>query len=197
MQVPHRTWRHIVIIAIEGLDGAGKSTVAPILAKAIGATCIPLPPPKLGLVDSALFHDVTSEARYAYYMSGVLSVAELARQTSLVVADRFVASAHAMHLDITSLLGDALRDLPLPTPDLTFYLDVEEPTRRRRLRERGRKLDTFEERLNADKAFRDRVARRMRAYEPTYVVGTTGYEPEAVADHLRRIWEEVSRPDAG
>ena len=182
-----------MIIAVEGLDGAGKSTVARILAAAIGAVYIPLPPPKLDLVDSALFQEITAEARYAYYMSGVLSVAEMARESNLVVADRFVASAHAMRLDITSSIGDALRALPLPSPDLTFYLEVDETTRRRRLRDRGRMLDKFEERLTADGAFRERVARRMRANKPTFIVNTTGHKPEVVAAQLRRIWEEVGR----
>lgn len=182
-----------MIIAVEGLDGAGKSTVARILVRAIGALYVPLPPPRLGLVDNALFEDLTAGSRYAYYVSSVLSIAERAHPSDLIVADRFVASAHAMHLDITSPLGDALRALPLPTPDVTFYLDVDEVARCQRLRNRGRKLDAFEERLSTDGVFRDRVMQRMRAYEPTYVVDTTDREPEAVADHLQRIWEEVGR----
>jgi thymidylate kinase len=184
-----------MIIAIEGLDGAGKSTVGRILADAIGAAFIPVPPPKLKLVRGTLFRELTSEARYAYYVSGVLSVAEMACESRLVVADRFVASAHAMHLDITSHLAEALRALPLPAPDLTFYLEVDETARRQRLRDRGRDLDPFEERLAADDAFRNRVAQRMRAYEPTYIVDTTGRGPEAVAERARRIWEEISWSD--
>lgn len=180
-----------MIIAIEGLDGAGKSTVARILVRAIGALYVPLPPPKLGLVDSALFEDLASASRYTYYVSGVLSIAERACSSDVIVADRFVASAHAMHLDITSPLGDALRMLPLPKPDITFYLDVDEAVRGQRLLSRGQKLDAFEERLSTDGVFRDRVAQRMRAYEPTFVVDTTGREPEAVAEHVQRIWEEV------
>jgi len=182
-----------MIIAIEGLDGAGKSTVGRILADAIGAKYIRLPPPKLELVYATLFQEITSEARYAYYLSGVLSVAEAARESRLIVADRFLASAHAMHLDITSRLADALRALPLPAPDLTLYLEVDEATRRRRLHDRGKDLDEFEERLTTDGAFRNRVAQQMRAYEPTYVIDTTGREPEAIAERARWIWEEVSK----
>jgi|SRR5215475_2267833 len=182
-----------MIIAIEGLDGVGKSAVARILAGAIGAEYVPLPPPKLELVHRKLFREITSEARYAYYLSGVLSIAEMAGEARLIVADRYLASAHAMHVDLTSRLASALRALPLPAPDLTFYLEVDETTRRRRLHGRGKAQDEFEERLSTDGAFRSRVARRMRVYKPTYVVDTTGREPPAIADHARRIWEEVSR----
>jgi UMP-CMP kinase 2 len=184
-----------VIVAIEGLDGSGKTTVGKLLAGAIGATYVTLPPPKLKLAGPAIFEDLTSESRYAYYLSGVAAIAEMARDLPLLVADRYLASAHAMHLDIRTPLADALRRLPLPEADLTFFLHVTDRERRRRLRTRGRDLDTFEQRLNADSGFRRRVELQMCTYERTHIVDTTTRRPEAVAEAVQQVWEEATRSD--
>lgn len=182
-----------MIIAVEGLDGAGKTTVSRMLAESIGAAYVALPPPTHSLVTSTLFRQLDSEARYLYYLSGVVSLAETAQKSRVLVADRFVASAHAMHLHVTTELARQLRKLPLPTADMTLYLDVDEVTRRQRLYSRGAEMDPFELRLDSDDSFRHLVAQQMQAYPRTHIINTSGRHAEHVAAHARRIYNEVCR----
>lgn len=176
-----------MIIAVEGLDGSGKTTAARILADLIGATYAPLPPEKLALQSAALFRDTRSDARYLYYLSGVLALADSASQSGVTVADRFVASAHALHLHLSTPLADQLRRLPFPAPDLTFYLHADEVVRRQRLRARGRELDPFEQMLEVDDLLRHRAATMMQAYPSTHVIDTTHRTPTEVAKRARDV----------
>lgn len=178
-----------MILALEGLDGAGKTTVGRLLAELIGARYVPLPPPKLALADSAIFREVNSVARYLHYLSGVLAIIEDHREPEIVLADRFVASAHALHLGVPGPLAEQLRSLPLPAPDMTFYLDVDERVRRARLTARGTALDPFEELLDVDAAFRARVASTMRSLPGTHLIDTTQRSPAQVAASAARIWQ--------
>jgi thymidylate kinase len=182
-----------MIVAVEGLDGSGKTTASRILAHAIGGRYVAVPPPKLKLTTTALFADISSDARYLYYLSGVLAVADMNIGAEVLVADRFVASAHALHLKVNTPLADELRRLPLPTPDLTFYLHADEAVRRRRLRERGSPLDAFERLLDVDELFRQRVAEQMQAYPRTYLIDTSHRAPAEVALKARELWESLSR----
>ncbi|GID31726.1 dTMP kinase [Paractinoplanes brasiliensis] len=182
-----------MILALEGLDGAGKTTVGRLLADMIGARYVPLPPPKTTLADTALFRELNSSARYLYYLTGVLAVAEEHHDPEIVLADRFAASAHALHLRVPGTLAQKLRGLPLPMPDVTFYLDVDESVRRARLAARGGALDPFEQLLDVDAVFRAEVAATMRSYRNTHVIDTTTRSPSQVARFGASLWRELQR----
>jgi thymidylate kinase len=182
-----------VIIAIEGLDGSGKTTAARILAEQVSATYAPLPPPKLALQSTALFRDIHSDARYLYYLSGVLVLADMARESDVMVADRFIASAHALHLHVATPLADQLRLVPLPAPELTFYLHADEDVRRQRLRTRGRELDPFERMLESDDLFRHQASAMMQSYPGTHVIDTTHSTPTEVAQRAREVLADIGR----
>jgi thymidylate kinase len=124
----------------------------------------------------------------------VVALAEMASDHDILVADRFVASAHALHINMSTLLAERLRQLPLPVPDVTFYLDVNESVRRMRLRNRGRALDRFEALLATNDTFRARVAARMRADPHTHVIDTNDRPPELVAHTARDIWDRTCGP---
>jgi len=177
-----------MIVAVEGLDGVGKTTFSRILAKSIGATYARLPPPELLLASTSLFARHDSLARYLYYLSGVVSIADTAPISRLLVADRFIASAHALHLHVQGEIADYLRGLPFPTPDLTFYLHATEQVRRARLELRGSALDPFEQTLETDESFRLRVSEKLRSYPRTYILDTTDSRPEVVARVAKEIW---------
>lgn len=181
----------LVIIAVEGLDGVGKTTVSRILARRLNATYVSLPPPELLLKTTALFRRHDSLERYLYYLAGVAAVAAVVRPGTLLVADRYVASAHALHQHVPGDAAEILRSLPLPPAALTFYLVAEEASRRDRLSRRGTPLDPFEQALNANEVFRESVSRRLRSEPGTHVVDTTGCLPEDVADTAMKIWDRT------
>lgn len=180
-----------MIIAVEGLDGVGKSTVSRILAGRLNATYVGLPPPELLLRTTSLFRRHDSLARYLYYLGGVAAIAATARPGMLVVADRYVASAHALHLHVEGEAAEILRDLPLPPPTVTFYLTADEQSRRNRLSLRDTALDPFERALNDSEPFRNAVAKRLRSETGTHVIDTTGRPPEGVADIAMKIWDRT------
>lgn len=135
-----------VLIAIEGMDGTGKSTLARALAEALDATLLRTPTNALATVrpaiDAALAPSaVATQLFYAstVALASVEADALLASGRS-VIADRYWASTLAYaacrerHVDLGSV-ARALR-----TPDLTVYLSTDEGVRARRLVRRGMSL---------------------------------------------------------
>src|SRR5580698_6708229 len=103
-----------MIVAVEGLDGSGKTTVARALAEMLNAVYIAVPPPEMRLVVDSVLENHDSTARYLYYLAGVASLIEASRRTELIVADRFVASAHALHVHVQGDVAKSLRRLKFP-----------------------------------------------------------------------------------
>jgi thymidylate kinase len=182
-----------MLIAVEGLDGSGKTTVARTLARMINAEYIALPPPPMRLVVDSVLENHDSLARYLYYLSCVASLMEAAQLAELVVADRFIASAHALHVHVHGDMAESLRRLQFPCADLTVYLHVAEPERRVRLARRGRPLDPFETQLSDDDSFRLKVAERLQACPRTHLIDTTHLQPWAVAEQVRDVWRAACR----
>jgi thymidylate kinase len=180
-----------VLLAVEGLDGCGKTTVAHVLAEMIDAEYMALPPVPMRLATTTVLEKHDSLARYFYYLSCVASVVEAASFAQRVVADRFIASAHALHVHVEGQTAGTLRQLDFARADLTIYLDVTEEERRLRLSRRARPLDPFEQRLNDDKDFRNRVAWRLRSWPGTIEIDTTGRGPGEVAELARGLWHAV------
>ncbi|QLQ36712.1 AAA family ATPase [Micromonospora robiginosa] len=180
-----------MILAVEGLDGVGKTTVSRLLAARLNAAHVALPPPELLLRTTALLRRHDSLARYLYYLSAAAATDVVAQSGVLVVADRYVASAHALHLHVAGEAAQILRDLPLPAPTLTVYLTADEQSRRARLNGRATPLDPFEKALNDSEPFRTAVARRLRSGPNTHVIDTTGHAAEDVADAAVKIWDRV------
>jgi thymidylate kinase len=179
-----------MIIAVEGLDGSGKTTVARALATMLDASYLALPPPPMQLVTAAVLRRHDSLARYLYYLSSAASLAEAAQGANLIVADRYISSAHALHVHVLGEIADSLRRLKFPCADLTIYLEVSEPERRDRLTRRGVPLDPFEVRLNDDDAFRAEVAQRLQGCPGTYRIDTSGMQPQGVAELARSAWRQ-------
>ncbi len=130
-------------IALEGLDGTGKSTVAAALACRLGAELLRTPPAALAtvrpLVDAAF--DASPGARQLFYAATVAEASDRARRVlgagRSVVIDRYwfstvaYARVAAGSIDLSAVEPGLLR------PDLTVFLTAAEPLRRQRIRARG------------------------------------------------------------
>jgi thymidylate kinase len=123
----------------------------------------------------------------------VASLIETAQREELVVADRFIASAHALHIHVAGEVAESLRKIAFPCADLTIYLHVAEDERRARLARRGVPLDPFERKLNEDEGFRRQVAERLQGCPRTHLIDTTGLWPSAVAEQAWEVWRVAGR----
>ena len=131
-------------IVVEGLDGTGKTTFALSLAREMGATFLRTPPSELvrsrPLLDATLGNDPVS--RKLFYASCVAfvsaNVRRLVEDGNDAVVDRYWLStcvyASLGHVDVDLQQVEIV----LEEPDTTFFLDLSEEERRRRLWKRGR-----------------------------------------------------------
>ena len=180
-------------IAIEGLDGTGKSTLMPELVKHLAATQLECPPQlhAPGLSDEDLrsrFDRRPSAQRRAYYRAANLiasEMAEAALRNGHVVMDRYWTSTVAF----TPLDDDSQpyqkwhgRYPPeLRNPDIVILLTVDEENRAKRMRERGEPITTEEKKLAGDVAHREAVLQVYRQFDPIEI-NTSGLTPDKVLE---------------
>ena len=146
-------------IAIESLDGVGKTTLIAGLANALGAVPMATPGPAIKAhseeILAALGDDQT--ARCLFYASTVVAQGRRARAIAdaggLVVMDRYWLStlSYARARGVTADLSGL--EEAVPVPDVTVLLTLDEDERRRRLLRRGgataADIETLDDRFRA------------------------------------------------
>ena len=173
-----------LVIAIEGLDGSGKSTTVLLLADRLGARIIRNPPAELAS-DRSVADGLPPDQRRAWYLGANGRAMELARATTgqPVVLDRSIASTLAFG---AAERGEVAQKSDVPAgfelPDVLALLSLPEAVRRARHAGRRGDVTTEEERLAVDHAFRERV---LSGYANlcSATVDATG-KPDAVVDAI-------------
>jgi len=133
-----------MFVAIEGLDGVGKTTVSRLLASRLNAECFITPPEDIRHLRS-LVEDGSPIARYMYYLVGDIVVSERIKKVLRggrdVVCDRYILSTQVYHraLNPNSWAIDE-GVLGIIQPNVTVLLTCSEEERLRRLKSR-RKID--------------------------------------------------------
>jgi thymidylate kinase len=174
-----------MILAIEGLDGSGKTTVGKEVAGRLGARFISGFPEKMGSPSSEFLAGYNTQSRYLYYLAVNAHICEqYGDSQTWVVVDRFVASTHALHAEAKGSVVNKVAGADFDYKGLNVYLDVDELERLRRLHARGQPMDPFERRLESDSVFRERVEARFRSWPGIDVVQTTGLSVNEVATDI-------------
>lgn len=174
-------------VALEGADGVGKSTVARLLAAAIGGQVVESPPRSLAH-ERAQADAAAPQERRAWYLHAnrvAAAEAESLRARGIpVVFDRSAASTLAYGAAEADAAVAAWPD-DVPRPDRLVVLELDEDERRRRIASRGDTCTREEVRLAQDGAFR---ARLRAAYAALGVCFVDASGPLAeVVDRVRAL----------
>jgi thymidylate kinase len=183
-----------MFVTLEGLHGAGKSTVADMLANRLqGGVLIPTIPCELKTARRFVDRSADVNARYLFYLSAVSIASDQVRALSetgrIVIAESFIHRTVAFHAGMGASARVDLRSLHVPTPDFSFYLHCDDSVRRLRLL--GRNATTSRWRALAERRA-PAIADAYAAF-PLIRIDTTEMTCEQVCEFI------VSRmgPDAG
>lgn len=176
------------LVAIEGLDGVGKSTIMNRLAERFSGHAMSTPGPALRsgrpAILEAFAHDELAKA--LFYAASVSSEGRHARSLvergEWVFMDRYWAStlAYAKARGVSADLGALSKSLP--QPDITILLVLDEPERQRRLSARGATAEDME---TLDPGFRECVLEELRSHADISV-DVTSFTAEALSVELEQ-----------
>jgi dTMP kinase len=173
-------------IAVEGLDGVGKSTVVQQLAGCFSGHAMSTPGAALRECRQAVLHAFAEDelAKALFYTASVSSQGRQARKKAergeWVFMDRYWAStfAYAKARGVTAEIETL--SLSLIQPDLTVLLLLNESERQRRLHARGATVEDME---TLNPIFRQCVLDELQA-RANLVIDITGLNVAEVANSV-------------
>jgi len=179
-----------LVVAMEGLDGSGKSTVAGLLAEALSAARVGCPPQDMRDARRVADAKPPTERRAWYYRAVHESMARAIDHVfagSTVVMDRSPATTAAYAAAERDVVASRSH-LPagLAMPDAIFLLELPEDVRLALIHGRDLRLTGEENRLEVDDAFRKRVLAGYRALG-AISVDASGTPEQIAAEVVRRI----------
>ena len=184
-------------LVIEGVDGAGKTSIAQGLVKSLGVRYVKTPGEDYEAIREYIDKLAPPTARFFYYVSSVFNASAQigkALQTSKVVCDRYIWSSlipHAAYFDKD--LNDLERALDLfetdiVKPDKTVLLTVSEDEQLKRITSRnGSRPFNLSDRLCLSDELRRKVRllyQEIARRDNWAVIDTT---TKTVADVIREI----------
>jgi len=135
-----------LLIALEAIDGVGKTTVAQILAQLMGAEYVKTP--TADIYNQRHYYDQCGDplVRFMFYLNSNLITSRYIApilEEKPVVCDRYLVSTIVFHqaMGVDTSIVDVDR-LPILKPDFYFCLQAEEKVRLERLHSRGVLSDT-------------------------------------------------------
>jgi pyruvate kinase len=178
-----------LIIAIEGIDGSGKTTIAKRLSMVIDATYVSTPPAPFK--DHQNFFEENEReilARFFYYLGSLWEswrYIEVESGKKIVLLDRYLLSTKIYHevllseRDLTKvyIVDKAINTLAPPAADINILLEVSEEFAIERLK--NKKQKQFDENLEKNRNFQDRLAEKFRL-ESDFIINTNNKSVEEI-----------------
>lgn len=174
-----------MFVALEGVDGTGKSTLCAVLSERLGATQYSTPPKKYLTFREKVDKDASPEEHYRFYRDGIHDASnEIASILSVggkVVSDRYWLSTYTYHQVMGAEVSkDDFKSIVTPT--LTVILSLNKDAQIGRMLCRGmsagdrRMLDRQQELAMA-------FYRNVLEFDtPFIVIDTQRFPPEACAE---------------
>lgn len=130
-----------VLIALEGLEGVGKTTLGVRVADALDAEYVKSPPAELNSVRGYVAELRDPRVNFYFYLAGLFAIqlriaAALAAGRSVIV-DRYLSSTIAYHDEGRSFAAPPFDDAAFRQPDVAICVTCPEPLRLERVRRRG------------------------------------------------------------
>jgi dTMP kinase len=176
-------------VALEGIDGSGKTTVCTQLCKKINAEMYKTPPFPFSDLRDLVDKSVNIKSRFYFYLSSVMhassEIVELLKQKN-VVCDRYILSTLCYHRAADAFLNSFDENkLDILQPDFTFYLDADYDVRVKRIayRENTHCADIFNRDLH-EKKFQEKVELEFSRYKNLIWIDTNSFSSEDVADKI-------------
>ncbi len=132
----------MAFIVFEGLNGAGKSSLAKALALSLRGQYVASPPKEIAPFRT-IMDEASLTAHFFYYMLGNILISnELKKNkpTDIIICDRYVDSTLARHAVLgLDIRGFDLKPFALKEPDISFFIYCDETERLSRIEQRGKK----------------------------------------------------------
>lgn len=174
-----------MLIALEGADGCGKTTLCAILAKRIGAIGYSTPPKKYLAVREGVDKNAPAEEHYQFYRDGIYDASDeihaLIQNGHNVVSDRYWLTTYVYH-QVMGVPVSKNDFVSVIQPNLTVILSLNHNVQVKRMLHRGmsegdrRMLDKQQEITNA-------FFRNVLEFGISFVViDTQRFSPDQCAD---------------
>ena len=136
-----KTYKYIspIFIAIEGLDGSGKSTISKLVAEKIGAKLLKTPPDEFNRIRKQIdyYYRKCLEGSRLFYLSTIFYASDIVLQElqnkRSVVIDRYWISSLVYNNSSIDDQDIIKLSRNVANPDLTIFLDVSKTKRLKRL----------------------------------------------------------------
>ncbi|EKT4456797.1 dTMP kinase [Pseudomonas sp. TYF_15] len=175
-----------LFVTIEGIDGAGKSTVVRMLANRLGAVCIKTPDERFSTERQRVERQGSTEEKYAFYLHS-LEAQQVEINALLergpVICDRYIHSTIAYQWpEAKPLPVDIPECFPsLARPDHSILLTVSREVSRERIARREHQTGVVSV-TDHNLTLLDKARRRFHAMQDLVQVDTSNRTPEQVCD---------------
>lgn len=184
-----------MLVAIEGIDGVGKTTIATALAdhlRTLGqpVRIMPMPPEELAEAANFMNHNASTKAHYLFYLAVVKHTSDQIEKQiehGHVICARYLLSTLAYHWAANVNVRIELDDLVIVPPDLTVLLRCSENERQSRIQHRELKKPGDALKLTEDSILA-RIETLYHKFDDSIIeIDTTGQTPSQVAESITAL----------